>query len=69
MATQQPGASAMERARVAAGYSGAEVASRLGRCATTVRRWELGRTTPPQHVMLLLASLYGVTPAELVDAA
>lgn len=68
MAARHPEPSSMERARVAAGYSVAEVAARLGRCATTCRRWELGRTTPSQHVLLRLAELYRVEPAELVDA-
>lgn len=67
MASRHPEASRMESARIAAGYSVAEVAGKLGRCATTCRRWELGRTTPPQHVLLLLADLYRVTPSDLVN--
>lgn len=62
-----PGASSMERARMAAGFTVADVASRLTRCTATVRRYELGHHTPSRDVLLRLADMYGVTPAELVE--
>lgn len=60
-------ASAMERRRIEAGVTVAEAAIRTGRCTTTIARYEAGRTTPPQHVLLALASLYGCSVTELVE--
>lgn len=57
----------MERCRMRAGLTEAEMAVRTGRTATQVRRWEKGQAMPPKHVLLVLAREYGVTPEELVD--
>ena len=62
-----PGASNMERARIAAGLTIADTASRLHRCTATVTRWERGLTTPPRDVFVALANLYGCAPADLVS--
>lgn len=62
-----PGASAMERARIAAGLTQVDVAARVHRTPQTVNRWERGSHTPPLAVFLFLANLYGVGPAELVS--
>lgn len=66
MATRLP-PGRMEAARLAAGLTIPEVASRLCRSAITVRRWETGVTTPTQLVLIELSRLYAVTPAELID--
>ena len=63
-----PGASRMERARLAAGFSVVEVADKLCRSAVTIRRYETGLTQPPQAVVLRLAALYGCSPAALMEA-
>jgi transcriptional regulator with XRE-family HTH domain len=56
----------MERVRVAAGLSVPEVATALTRCTATVLRYEAGKHTPPQAVLLAMARLYGCDPAALV---
>lgn len=58
----------MERARLSAGYTIPEVAVKLARCTTTIRRYELGQTQPSRDVFLALARMYGVEPEALVDA-
>lgn len=62
-----PGASSMELARIAAGLTETDVAAKLNRCTTTIRRWETGRTMPPRHALVRLAELYGCPAAELVS--
>lgn len=62
-----PGASAMERARIAAGLTLTEVAARVHRIPQTVERWERGSHSPSRDVFVFLATLYGVEPAELVS--
>lgn len=62
-----PGSSAMERARIAAGFTQTDVAARVHRTAQTVERWERGANTPSRDVLVFLATLYGVGPAELID--
>jgi transcriptional regulator with XRE-family HTH domain len=59
--------SSLERARLAAGLTLADVAAAVTRDVQSVRRWESGRTQPPQAVLLRLARLYAVPVAELVD--
>jgi transcriptional regulator with XRE-family HTH domain len=61
-----PGASPMERARIAAGLTAADVASRLHRSQITVERWEQGKHSPSRDVLASLAVMYGVPAAELV---
>lgn len=62
-----PGASAMERARIAAGLTLTDVAARVHRIPQTVERWERGAHTPSKDMLVSLATLYGVGPAELID--
>jgi transcriptional regulator with XRE-family HTH domain len=57
----------MRRARIAAGYTLPDVAGHFHRCTRSVERWETGQTTPSRDVLVSLARLYGVTPAELVN--
>lgn len=57
----------MQRARLAAGLTVPEVATALTRCTATVLRYEAGKHTPPQAVMLAMARLYGCPVTELVD--
>ena len=51
--------------RQASGLTKAQVGRCVGRTSSTVRNWELGRTTPPSHVRVRLAQLYAVNPVSL----
>lgn len=57
--------SPMRAARIAAGLSEAEAAAAITRCAATIARYETGKHTPPQAVLIELARLYNVAPAQL----
>lgn len=59
--------SGLQRARIAARMTLAQVAAAVTRDSATVRRWEAGRTMPRQSTMLALAALYGCPVEELVD--
>ncbi|MBD8869295.1 helix-turn-helix domain-containing protein [Nocardioides donggukensis] len=68
MGTQggHPG-SAMQRARLEAGYSLAEAATAVTRDPQSVRRWERNQAQAPQAALQRLARLYGVQPSQLVS--
>jgi len=61
-----PGTGAMERARVAAGYTVPDVAAAMHRNPATITRWERGQHAPSRDCLIALARLYGVGAAELV---
>jgi transcriptional regulator with XRE-family HTH domain len=62
-----PGASRMERARIAAGLTVADVAAAMHRNPATITRWERGQHTPSRDCLIALARMYGTTPAALVE--
>ncbi|WP_346763526.1 helix-turn-helix domain-containing protein [Nocardioides sp.] len=60
-------ASGLERCRLAAGLTLADVATELARDPRSIRRYELGQTMPPKPIMLRLARLYQCPVEALVD--
>ena len=52
---------AIRTARIAAGYTQAQVAELLGKAQTTVAAWETGRAMPPAPMIIELAKLYAVS--------
>ncbi len=61
-----PGASALERARIAVGMTTLDVAHRLRVNPQTVTRWERRTHSPTRDRWLELSRLYGVAPANLL---
>ena len=59
----------LQRLRVRAGLSGAEVARRMGVSAASVSGWEQGRARPKPGRMAALAAILGVPAAELLGGA
>ena len=53
-------------AREAAGYSAAQAARRLGIHSKTLQRWERGESEPRGNRLMMLAGMFGVTPAWLL---
>lgn len=54
-------ANAIRSARLAAGYTQAQVAVKLGKSQTTIAAWETGRSQPAASTIVELAKLYGVS--------
>lgn len=67
MARFIPSGSGLERARLAAGLSLAEVGAAVTRDPQSVRRWETGKNTPPRPVLLALARVYDTDVRALVE--
>ena len=59
--------SAMQRARIAAGYTDTEAAALITRDVQSIRRYESGQCLAPQAVQIKLARAYGVSVADLQD--
>ncbi len=58
----------IQRRRVELGLSQAQLGERLGRAASTVRRWERGDASPPESIMATLASALQVSERDLAVA-
>ncbi len=56
------------RRRGELGLSQAQLAGRIGRAASTIRRWERGEAKPPTSIMPALASALQVAPRDLAVA-
>lgn len=56
---------ALRHYRLAAGLTQPAVAERVGVDATSVSKWELQRTRPPESTVERLAAVYGVDPRDL----
>jgi transcriptional regulator with XRE-family HTH domain len=55
----------IERRRTQLGLSQAQLGERIGRTASTVRRWESGDATPPASLLPTLAAALQVSPRDL----
>jgi transcriptional regulator with XRE-family HTH domain len=59
----------IRRARLEAGFTGTELAERVGRTQTWVSYIETGRSSPDPATLVLLAQALGIQPGEFFSCA